>query len=110
MLALVVEFRIKAAHVDAFDAAIRATAHKLARLIYALLTHAQASVDGEPGCRQFDVCRDPGDPSLFFLYELYDDEAAIQAHLQSSHFLQMNAATAPWVESKVVRKLRRTQP
>ena len=96
MLALVVEFRIKAAHVDAFDAAIRA--------------NAQASVDREPGCRQFDVCRDPGDPTLFFLYELYDDEAAIQAHLQSSHFLQMNAATAPWVESKVVRKLRRTQP
>ena len=96
MLALVVEFRIKAAHVDAFDAAVRA--------------NAQASVDREPGCREFDVCRDPDDPSLFFLYELYDDEAAIQAHLQSQHYLQMNAATAPWVEAKVVRKLRRTQP
>lgn len=96
MLALVVEFRIKAAHVDAFDAAIRA--------------NAQASVDREPGCRQFDVCRDPDDAALFFLYELYDDEAAIRAHLQSSHFLQMNAATAPWVDSKVARKLRRTQP
>jgi quinol monooxygenase YgiN len=96
MLALVVEFRIKPAHVDAFDAAIHA--------------NAQASVVREPGCRQFDVCRDPDDAALFFLYELYDDEAAIQAHLQSSHFLQMNAATAPWVESKGVRKLRRTQP
>jgi quinol monooxygenase YgiN len=38
-----------------------------------------------PGCRQFDVCRDPLDPALFFLYELYDDEAAIQAHLDSPH-------------------------
>jgi quinol monooxygenase YgiN len=96
MLALVVEFRIKAAHVDAFDAAIRA--------------NAQASVDQEPGCRQFDVCRDPNDAALFFLYELYDDDAAIQAHLQSPHFLQMNAATAPWVDAKVVRKFRRTRP
>jgi (4S)-4-hydroxy-5-phosphonooxypentane-2,3-dione isomerase len=96
MLALVVEFRIKPAHVDAFDAAIRA--------------NAQASVEREPGCRQFDVCRDPDDAALFFLYELYDDEAAIQAHMQSPHFLHMNAATAAWVESKVVRKLRRTQP
>jgi (4S)-4-hydroxy-5-phosphonooxypentane-2,3-dione isomerase len=96
MLALVVEFRIKTAHIDAFDAAIRA--------------NAQASVANEPGCRQFDVCRDPDDPAMFFLYELYDDEAAIRAHLQSPHFLQMNAETAAWVDAKAVRQLRRTQP
>lgn len=96
MLALVVEFRIKPAHVDAFDVAIRA--------------NAQASVDTEPGCRQFDVCRDPADATLFFLYELYDDEAAIQAHLQSSHFVEMNAATASWVDAKLVRTLHLAQP
>ena len=96
VLALVVEFRIKSAYIDAFDAAIRA--------------NARASVEQEAGCKQFDVCRDPDDAALFFLYELYDDEAAIQAHLQSPHFLQMNAATASWLDAKVVRKLRRTQP
>ena len=96
MLALVVEFRIKPQHVEAFDVAIRA--------------NARASLDTEPGCRQFDVCRDPADAALFFLYELYDDEAAIQAHLQSPHFLQMNAATASWVDGKQVRKLSRTPP
>jgi quinol monooxygenase YgiN len=96
VLALVVEFRIKSAYIDAFDAAIRA--------------NAQASVEQEPGCKQFDVCRDPDDAALFFLYELYDDEAAIQAHLRSPHFLQMNAATASWLDAKVVRKLRRAQP
>ena len=83
-------------HVEAFDSAI--------------VANATASRDTEPGCRQFDVCRDPADAALFFLYELYDDEAAFQAHLQSPHFLQMNAATTPWVESKQVRKLRRAQP
>lgn len=96
MLALVVEFRIKAAHIDAFDAAIRA--------------NACASREREPGCRQFDVCRDPNDSALFFLYELYDDDAAIQAHLKSPHFLQMNAASASWVESKSVKTLLRTEP
>jgi (4S)-4-hydroxy-5-phosphonooxypentane-2,3-dione isomerase len=96
MLALVVEFRIHAAHIEAFDAAIRA--------------NAQASLDNEPGCRQFDVCRDPAEPALFFLYELYDDAGAIQAHLQSPHFLQMNAATAAWVQSKTVRTLQRMSP
>jgi quinol monooxygenase YgiN len=39
-----------------------------------------------------------------------DDEAAFQVHLASAHFLQMNAATAPWVATKTVRKLQRVQP
>lgn len=96
MLALVVEFRIKPEHVAAFAVAIA--------------DNARASRDTEPGCRQFDVCRDPGDEQLFFLYELYDDEAAIQAHLQAPHFLQMDALTAGWVTGKTVRRLRRSAP
>jgi len=96
MQALVVEFHIKPGFVREFEAAIE--------------YNARASRETEPGCRQFDVCRNPADPSLFFLYELYDDEAAIQAHLRSTHFLQMDAATASWVDAKVVRKLRRTYP
>lgn len=96
MLALVVEFRIRPELIDDFALAIA--------------ENARLSRETEPGCRQFDVCRDPGDASLFFLYELYDDEAAIQAHLKSAHFLQMDAATATWVQSKVVRKLQRTAP
>ena len=96
MLALVVEFRIRSAFIEAFDSAIE--------------ENARLSRETEPGCRQFDVCRDAGDPALFFLYELYDDEAAIQAHLRSPHFLQMDAATAGWLESKTVRKLQRTMP
>ena len=71
------------------------------------LENARATRETEPGCRQFDVCRDPDDASLFFLYELYDDEAAVQAHLASPHFLQMNAATAAWVAHKTVRRLQR---
>jgi (4S)-4-hydroxy-5-phosphonooxypentane-2,3-dione isomerase len=96
MQALVVDFRIKPAFVRDFEAAIEA--------------NARASRETEPGCRQFDVCRDPADPSLFCLYELYDDEAAVQTHLKSTHFLQMDAATASWIDAKVVRKLRRTHP
>lgn len=96
MQALVVEFRIKPEYIAAFDAAIE--------------ENARLSRDTEPGCRQFDVCRDPGDAAVFFLYELYDDDAAIHAHLQTPHYQQMNADTAAWVGSKTVRKLRRAMP
>jgi quinol monooxygenase YgiN len=96
MLALIVEFRIKPEFIAEFRSAIEA--------------NARLSRETEPGCRQFDVCRDPADASMFFLYELYDDEAAIQAHMKSAHFLQMNDTTADWVTSKVVRKMQRTAP
>ena len=96
MLALVVEFRIKPEHIDAFGAAIA--------------ENARLSRETESGCRQFDVCRDSTDPALFHLYELYDDETAIQAHLASAHYQHMNAQTAGWVASKCVRRLVRTDP
>jgi quinol monooxygenase YgiN len=96
MLALVVDFRIHGAFVAEFEAAIAA--------------NARASRETEPGCRQFDVCRDPADPSLFFLYELYDDEPALDAHLLSPHFLSMDRATRDWVASKTVRRLTRVHP
>ena len=96
LLALVVEFRIKPEFVAEFEAAIA--------------ENALLSREAEPGCRQFDVCRDPNDRSLFFLYELYEDQAAIDAHLQSPHFLSMDSATRDGVESKTVRRLTRTNP
>ena len=96
MQTLVVEFRIKRAFIEAFEGAI--------------VENARASRETEPGCRQFDVCRDPADATLFFLYELYDDEAAVQAHLQTPHFMQFNAATAAWVESKKVWHYTRMAP
>lgn len=89
---LVVDFRIKFAHVADFAAAIAA--------------NARASLADEPGCRRFDVCRDPADPQRFFLYEVYDHEAAVKSHLESPHFLQMDADTRDWVESKQLRRLR----
>jgi (4S)-4-hydroxy-5-phosphonooxypentane-2,3-dione isomerase len=92
MHVVLVDFRIKADKADAFAQAI--------------LANARQSLADEPACRLFDVCRDPADPCQFFLYELYDDEAAFAAHLQTPHFLQMNASTAAWVEAKSVRQLR----
>ncbi len=96
MQVLVVEFQIDQAFAEAFAAAIS--------------ENARASCETEPGCRQFDVCRDPADAAKFFLYELYDNEAAVQAHLRTPHFVQMNEATTPWVEKKTVWRYVRLAP
>lgn len=40
----------------------------------------------EPGNLDYQVLRDPGDPSVFVLVERYTDEAAFVAHKSSPHF------------------------
>jgi quinol monooxygenase YgiN len=76
----------------------------------AMVGNARASLQDEPGCRQFDVCESPAQPGKVFLYDVYDSEADFQAHLAAPHFLQFNALTAPWVAGKVVEVYRRAWP
>jgi quinol monooxygenase YgiN len=66
-----------------------------------LLRHARISLDEEPGrCLRFDVHQDVQDPTLFLLIEEYADEAALEAHRTSPHFLQYKADTADWVADR----------
>jgi quinol monooxygenase YgiN len=45
----------------------------------------------EPGCLVFDVAG-PVDPEVIYLYEIYRDDAAYEAHTQTAHF----ATAAHW--------------
>jgi quinol monooxygenase YgiN len=40
----------------------------------------------EPGNRLYQAYRDPAEPGVFRLFEVYDDEAAYAAHGASEHF------------------------
>ncbi|MFC7531799.1 putative quinol monooxygenase [Actinoplanes sp. GCM10030250] len=40
----------------------------------------------EPGNRFYQAYRDPAEPSVFRLFEIYDDEEAYAAHGASPHF------------------------
>lgn len=42
----------------------------------------------EPGCRMYLAHRSTTDPRRFFLYEQYDDQAALDAHRAAPHFEQ----------------------
>ena len=50
------------------------------------LANAKTTRETEPGCRQFDVVVDPSDPTKAVFYEVYDSEAAFEAHQQTPHF------------------------
>ena len=66
----------------------------------AVMAQAENSIAREERCKRFDVCRDPDNPSRFFLYEFYEDKAAFELHLKTEHYLNFDAKTADWVSLK----------
>ncbi len=42
----------------------------------------------EPGCREYAFTPDPNDPNRILLYELWDDQDALDAHFASAHMAQ----------------------
>lgn len=69
-----------------------------------MLENAAASRGDEPGCRRFDVLTTDADADHILLYEIYDDEAAFEAHLQAPHFIKFRDAVKPLVEQQTVKK------
>jgi (4S)-4-hydroxy-5-phosphonooxypentane-2,3-dione isomerase len=53
-----------------------------ASLFRAMTEHSRA----EPGCRMYLAHRSAGDARLFFLYEQYIDQGALDAHRAAPHF------------------------
>ena len=66
--------------------------------IEAMLDDARGSVKDEPGCLRFDVIQDGGDPNTIWLYEVYKDEAAFEAHLQTPHFINWRDTVKDWID------------
>ena len=86
-ICIIVDFRIKPGHYDAFNAHIRA--------------HAAATLAEEPGCLTFDVTQpltEDGAPdkSRIMLVEIYRDQAAFDIHRNGPRMLYLIfCSTAP---------------
>lgn len=91
-LVIIAEFDVKPGAMDAFLAAAR--------------EDAQASLRDEPGCRRFDVLTPDGGGDKVVLYEIYDDDAAFAAHMETPHFAAFRDAIADLEESRRVGKYR----
>ena len=59
----------------------------------------------EPGCREFNITVLNGNPNHVFLYEVYDNEAALEAHRQTPHFKKYQATTQGMVADRSVRAM-----
>jgi (4S)-4-hydroxy-5-phosphonooxypentane-2,3-dione isomerase len=71
----------------------------------AAITENGIAAAKEPGCRRFDILNLASDPNHFFLYEVYENEAAFQAHRASEHFQKYAATTAKMVAKRESRPM-----
>ncbi len=63
----------------------------------AILAGLVSATMAEPGVKLFRPYRSPTDPAHFFLFELYRDEAAWDAHQRTEHFKAAIADLVPRV-------------
>ena len=91
MIGLIVTFKIKPEHKDAFMASLEGD--------------ARGSNNDEPGCLQFDVLQDNEDPNRVHLYEIYRDEAAVEAHRAAPHYTKWRAEVADWFDGEIERSV-----
>jgi quinol monooxygenase YgiN len=53
-----------------------------------------AATHAEPGCREYAFSPDPDDPNRIMLFELWDDQDALNAHFASDHMAEFRRASA----------------
>lgn len=83
----------------------------MAEFLAAARDDAAHSVADEPGCRQFDVICPQGETDVVVFYEVYDDRAAFDAHLETPHLDRFRKAfPALIVEERPVRFSTRQHP
>ena len=86
MICLAVTFIVKAGHEDE---------------AIGFFQKATAETVKQPGCRMYLAHRSVDDPRRFFLYEQYDDHAALDFHRASPHFqTYVKEGLFPLIESR----------
>lgn len=81
MFSMIIVYQVKPEHREA--------------LLEAVLTDAQTSLRVEPGCIRVDVHQDNQDPNRLYLYEVWEDEEAHEAHRQTPHFARLRQTVRP---------------
>jgi quinol monooxygenase YgiN len=83
LCALVVKIQIKAEFREQFLKEMRAD--------------AVGSEKKESGCLMFNIVNDASDPNILYLFEVYKDANAVEAHKKMPHFVKWLEKTKNWL-------------
>ena len=61
----------------------------------ALIDHVSAN---EPGCEHYTLHRSQNEPNVFYVTEVYENQAALDAHMGSDVFASFGAGLGDFVE------------
>lgn len=76
-----------------------------AQAVEAELRSMVGKTRAEPGNRRYDLFREAGDSPNLDLFEIYDDQAAFDAHLASAYFVAFRDKSADWFAAPPVIKV-----
>jgi len=94
MFVITAEFRLKPGMLNAF--------------MPLMLMQAEKSLANEAGCLVFDVCIEHNDnDDIILLYEVYQDEAAFNLHIETPHFLAFSETISNLAADKCLRRFDR---
>ena len=85
---LLVELEIAEGKWDAFVARVR--------------QHRELVLKNEPGCRRFDIMVPDGTEGVVRLHEVYDDQAAVDHHMQTGYMAAFREDTASMVADREI--------
>jgi (4S)-4-hydroxy-5-phosphonooxypentane-2,3-dione isomerase len=69
--------------------------------VAAVLAKLTEEARKEAGCAMFQVHRHKTEPRRYFIYEQYKDDAALEAHRATPHFLQYARKDLPKIADRI---------
>jgi (4S)-4-hydroxy-5-phosphonooxypentane-2,3-dione isomerase len=78
---------------------------KIEDYLVAIKEVGAASIKSEPGCSEFDITVSQKDPNHLFIFEVYENATAFDAHLKSDHYKKYAVAAKDVVAKREVHPL-----
>jgi autoinducer 2-degrading protein len=71
---------------------VRVKPNERKRFLEAIEADALGSERDEPGCHRFNVLQDEADADVYYFFEVYRDQAALDTHRAMPHYATWRAA------------------
>lgn len=78
-------------HVISLSVTLTIRPDQVDRFIEVFEPVVQGSLNDEEGCLYYELSRGVGEDNVFHVYEVYRDEASLEAHRRSAHFTAWSA-------------------
>lgn len=84
---------------------VKVEAGKAEEFLPIILENATAAVRDEPDCHMFRVLRNKDDADTFHFFEVYTNEAALDAHREYPHYKKFRELSDPMIVDRQITRV-----